>query len=92
MSKDINIPKDKANYSWKCPYCDKQGFTEWNKSCYYQIIEHCQEEHLEQSFDDLIKILKKQSPEFKKNMLNSQWNVFSGHIRRINKTEPNGDK
>lgn len=83
MALDKDLKKEDASYSWSCPYCDKVGYTQWNKSCYYQLTEHCQEEHLEETFKVLIAQLMKISEQGKKNMIRHNWGIFNNYIQDI---------
>jgi hypothetical protein len=84
MSLDKDLNKEDASYSWNCPHCDKVGFTKWNKSCYYQLVEHCQEEHLEEAFTAVLDRLKRLTDKGKKEMINSHWAVFNKDIKDLN--------
>lgn len=83
MSFDTVKNKEDANYSWSCPHCDKVGFTEWNKSCYYQLVEHCQKHHLDEAFDVVIAHLKRLPDKGKKQMINNYWGVFNKNIKDL---------
>ena len=84
MSLDKDLNKEDASYSWSCPYCEKVGFTQFNKSCYYQLVEHCQEHHLNEAFDAVINRLKRATDKGKKQMIDNHWGVFNKDIKDLN--------
>ena len=69
-----------ANYSWRCPYCDKEGFTKWNKSCFYQIVDHCKKEHLDLTFT---RITERHTFKGKEKMLDNNWGFFNSCVKTI---------
>jgi hypothetical protein len=73
----MNKPMRTVN-QWKCPYCDAEGEkSKWNKPCYRELVEHVQENHLEEAFTELI---GRYTPQGKKQLLDGHWGFFTPHI------------
>ena len=74
---------DTATYSWSCPHCEHVGYTKWNKSCYYQLTEHLQKNHLELAFNDVIEAIKRMNKKGKENTINNNWGILRKNIKEL---------
>jgi len=63
---------------WKCPYCDAGDNEKWNKSCYYKLIDHIKDKHLDKAFSDMVCRFKTES---KKQLIDSRWRFFRKCIK-----------
>lgn len=66
---------------WRCPYCGETGCTNSNKSSYWRLRDHINEEHLQEHFEYTLKAMDQWSDKKKKRFVDDNWWSFGRGVR-----------
>ena len=88
MTLDIKVKRESSNYYWQCPYCESKGLTKYNKSCFYQLVEHCKKHHLNVTFENIV---NNKTRVQKSNLIDANWGFFGKNIKTLEDSTNKGE-